>query len=62
MKTPRFMILCGLVVSAAVLLLLTGHGPHVIGYLPYLFLLACPLMHLLMHGHHKRRGPRGSGR
>jgi protein-S-isoprenylcysteine O-methyltransferase Ste14 len=26
------------------------HRAHILGVLPYLFLLACPLMHLLMHG------------
>ena len=35
--------------------LLTEHRTHFIGALPYLILLACPLMHLFMHhghGHH----------
>ena len=34
--------------------LLTEHRAHVFGVLPYLLLLACPLMHLFMHhgGHH----------
>ena len=39
----------------AVALLFTEHRAHVLGILPYLFLLACPLMHLFMHhghGHH----------
>ena len=30
--------------------LLREHWSHVLGYWPYLLLLACPLMHL-MHGH-----------
>ena len=44
----------------AVFLLFTEHRAHVLGILPYLFLLACPLMHLFMHhghgghGHHAR--------
>ncbi len=34
-------------------LLFTEHRAHVLGFLPYLFLLACPLLHLFMHhGHH----------
>lgn len=34
-------------------LLFTEHRAHVLGVLPYAFLLACPLMHLFMHhGHH----------
>lgn len=32
--------------------LLTEHRAHVIAYLPFLFLAACPLMHLFMHGGH----------
>ncbi len=37
--------------------LLTGHRAHVIGALPFLLLLACPLMHVFMHhGHGKGSG------
>ena len=32
--------------------LLTEHRAHVFAFLPYLFLAACPLMHLFMHGGH----------
>lgn len=35
--------------------LVTEHTAHLFGTLPYLFLLACPLMHVSMHrghGHH----------
>lgn len=32
--------------------LFTEHRAHVLGVLPYLFLLACPLMHLFMHHGH----------
>ena len=33
--------------------LLTEHTAHVLGALPYLLVLACPLMHMFMHhGHH----------
>lgn len=35
------------------------HGPHVWGAIPYLFLLLCPLLHLLMHRGH---GPHPSER
>ena len=31
--------------------LLTEHLTHVTQAIPYLFLLACPLMHLFGHGH-----------
>ena len=40
----------------AFLLLFTEHRAHVLGILPYLFLLACPLMHLFMHHGHGRHG------
>ena len=33
-------------------LLLTEHRAHVLGLLIWLTLLACPLMHLFMHGGH----------
>jgi hypothetical protein len=33
-------------------LLFTEHRAHLLGILPYLFLLACPLMHLFMHHGH----------
>ena len=37
--------------------LFTQHRAHVFGLLPYLFLLACPLMHLFHHGHgHGKHG------
>lgn len=39
------------------LLLLTEHRAHALGALPYLLLLACPLMHLFMH--HGHRGHHG---
>jgi hypothetical protein len=37
-------------------LMATGHSAHLLGFSPYLLLLACPLMHIFMHhghgGHH----------
>lgn len=36
--------------------LVTEHRAHLLGYLPYGIFLLCPLMHLFMHGGH-RRGP-----
>jgi hypothetical protein len=35
-------------------LVYTGHSAHLLGLVPYLFILACPLMHVFMHGgrHH----------
>jgi hypothetical protein len=44
-------VLAGFLVIAAALLV-TEHRAHVLGVLIYLPLLACPLMHLFMHGGH----------
>lgn len=43
--------------AVAAYFLWTEHKAHVIEFLPYLLLLACPLMHLFHHGghgHHRR--------
>ena len=50
-------------VLVAGFLLLSEHRAHVLGALPSLLLLACPLMHLFMHhghghGHHHGGQPR----
>lgn len=45
--------------------LVTEHTAHFFGFLPYALLLACPLMHMFMHGghaghgghHHRERDP-----
>lgn len=39
--------------------LITEHLAHVIGVLPYVLLLACPLMHMFMHHGHGRHGGHG---
>ncbi len=47
-----FMLIAG---AVGVYYLLTEHLTHVTQAIPYLFLLACPLMHLFHghgHGHH----------
>jgi len=41
-------------------LLLTEHRAHVLGYLPFLILLACPLLHMFMHGGHGGHGGHGA--
>jgi len=62
----------GLVAAGFVLIglffLLSEHRAHLFGVLPYLLILACPLMHLFMHrghgghgghgGHHHQEQPR----
>ena len=56
----------GLLVAALVggFYLVTEHQAHLFGALPYLILLACPLMHLFMHkGHgHGGHGAHGADR
>lgn len=32
--------------------LVTEHWAHILPYLPWLILLACPLLHIFMHGSH----------
>ena len=45
-------------VTVAVLafLIYTGHSAHLMGALPWLLILACPLMHIFMHGGHGGHG------
>jgi len=38
--------------AIAAFFLLSEHRAHFFGWLPYLLLLACPLMHVFMHGGH----------
>ncbi len=49
----------GLVVigGVAAYFLLTEHLAHVVGALPFLLLLACPLMHIFMHSGHGQIKP-----
>lgn len=41
--------------AVALFYLLSEHRAHFFGALPYLILLACPLMHFFMHGHHGQK-------
>ena len=41
--------------------LATEHTAHLFGILPYLLLLACPLMHMFMHRRHQRPSSRDGG-
>jgi hypothetical protein len=40
-------------------LLISEHQAHFIQALPYLLLLACPLLHIFMHGGHGGQGGHG---
>lgn len=44
-----FITLCALAILG--FLIYTGHSAHLLGAVPYLLLLLCPLMHIFMHGH-----------
>lgn len=44
-----------LALAALGLYLLMTHTGHVLSALPYVLLLACPLMHFFGHGHSHRR-------
>jgi hypothetical protein len=50
--TSRGSIVLLVFLGIAAFFLLTEHTAHVFGVLPYLLVLACPLMHLFMHGGH----------
>ena len=43
-------------------LLFSSHRWHMLGYLPLLLLLACPLLHFWMHGGHSGHGGHGDRR
>ena len=43
-------------IAIALFFLLTEHRAHVFGALPWLLILACPLMHLFMHRGHGHGG------
>ena len=45
-------IACTLLAVVASIYLYLEHKSHVYALLPYLFLAACPLMHVFMHGGH----------
>jgi len=55
-RTPIGLVACGFLIVAG-FFLLTEHTAHVFGVLPWLLILACPLMHLFMH--HGHRGGHG---
>ena len=45
--------------AIAAFLILNGHGYHLLAYAPLLILLACPLLHMSMHGSHRGHGGHG---
>jgi hypothetical protein len=55
-SNARAKIVLVVFVAIAAFFLLTEHRAHLYGYLPYLLILACPLMHLFHHGGHGGHG------
>lgn len=50
--------------ATAVAWLFFRHNEHIVQLLPFIILLACPLMHLFGHGghgHHRGHGSHGDG-
>lgn len=50
------LVACVMLAIIAAFFLLREHWGHIAGRWPYLLLLACPLMHLFMHGGHGHAG------
>ena len=65
-RRSRWSIALLMLVAIGAFALLREHWAHVAGYWPYLFLLACPLMHLFGHhgghGHGHGHGKHSEGR
>ncbi|MEJ7930230.1 DUF2933 domain-containing protein [Ramlibacter sp. AN1015] len=55
-RSSRGKLAFAVFLGVALFFLLTEHRAHFFGYLPFLLLLACPLMHLFHHGGHGHGG------
>lgn len=64
-RARTLIALAGFLLVAA-FFLFSEHRAHLFGFLPFILLLACPLLHLFMHGgghgNHGAGGERGSVR
>lgn len=58
-RSSRGKIAFAVFLGIAAFFLLTEHRAHFFGFLPYLLILACPLMHLFHHGGHGGHGGHG---
>jgi hypothetical protein len=54
--TSRAFLVCAVLLLIVGFLLWTEHLAHALGFLPYLLILACPMMHIFMHGSHGGHG------
>ena len=62
-RVPLWLGFCVLAAIAG-FFLWEEHRAHILGALPYILLLLCPLMHYFMHrghGHGSRHGGNGNG-
>lgn len=60
-QTPWMRLIFWCFIAIIAFFLLTEHTAHVFGILPYLLILACPLMHIFMHGkYHGHKGDHSS--
>ena len=50
-KSPKGIAIL-IALAALGVYLIVWHQQHVLGALPFLFILLCPLMHFFMHGNH----------
>lgn len=55
-RIVRHWAVTAFVVAAVLFYLVTEHRVHLFGALPWLILLACPLLHIFMHGGHDHTG------
>ena len=54
--TSRTFFVCLAFLAIAGVLLMSEHRAHALGALPFLLLLACPLLHVFMHPGHGGHG------
>jgi hypothetical protein len=59
-RIPLWLGFC-LFLAVAIFFLWEEHRAHILGALPYVLLLACPLIHLLMHRGHGDHGRHDAG-
>lgn len=52
-RRPMFWCMLAMVVSVAVVFLWLDRSGYAVGVLPWLVVLACPLMHVFMHHGHR---------
>jgi hypothetical protein len=60
-KSPVGFLLLGVALALGYYLWVY-HSQHGLAFLPLIFFLACPLMHLLMHRDHKQESQAGAKR